>query len=114
MTSPNDEIVKRIDGIYSNKNPNSNIRYVINESRFNASQLCKTKKGIKQMSDEWLLEDGGKRILEAVNGDKQLVDEIRIALEKGQVEKVLSRVGKDGKVTTYRLNSNGEIIGVWP
>jgi len=52
--------------------------------------------------------------LEAVNGDKQLVDEIRIALEKGQVEKVLSRVGKDGKVTTYRLNSNGEIIGVWP
>jgi len=72
------EIVKRIDGIYSNKNPNSNIRYVINESRFNASQLCKTKKGIKQMSDEWLLEDGG------VNGDKQLVDEIRIALEKGR------------------------------
>jgi len=36
------------------------------------------------MSDEWLLEDGGKRILEAVNGDKQLVDEIRIALEKGK------------------------------
>jgi len=30
------------------KNPNSNIRYVINESRFNASQLCKMKKGIKQ------------------------------------------------------------------
>ena len=114
MTSPNDEIVKGIDGIYSNKNPNSNIRYVINESRFNASQLCKMKKGIKQMSDEWLLEDGGKRISKAVNGDEQLVDEIRIALEKGQVEKVLSRVGKDGKVTTYRLNSNGEIIGVWP
>jgi len=44
MTSPNDEIVKGIDGIYSNKNPNSNIRYVINESRFNASQLCKMKK----------------------------------------------------------------------
>jgi len=50
MASPNDEIVKGIDGIYSNKNPNSNIKYVINESRFNASQLCKTKKGIKQMS----------------------------------------------------------------
>jgi len=33
MASPNDEIVKGIDGIYSNKNPNSNIRYVINESR---------------------------------------------------------------------------------
>jgi len=37
MASPNDEIVKGIDGIYSNKNPNSNIKYVINESRFNAS-----------------------------------------------------------------------------
>jgi len=48
MASPNDEIVKGIDGIYSNKNPNSNIKYVINESRFNASQLCKTKKGINK------------------------------------------------------------------
>jgi len=54
MAYSNDEIVK----IYSNENPNSNIRYVINESRFNASQLCKTKKGIKQMSDEWLREKG--------------------------------------------------------
>jgi len=27
MASPNDEIVKGIDGIYSNKNPNSNIKY---------------------------------------------------------------------------------------
>jgi len=114
MASPNDEIVKGIDGIYSNKNPNSNIRYVINESRFNASQLCKMKKGIKQMSDEWLLEDGGKRILKAVNGDRRLKDDIIEALNNGAVEKVLSRVGKDGKVTTYRLNSNGEIIGFWP
>jgi len=112
MTSPNDEIVKRIDGIYSNKNPNSNIRYVINESRFNASQLCKTKKGINKCRMSGSLRMVVKEFLEAVNGDKQLVDEIRIALEKGQVEKVLSRVGKDGKVTTYRLNSNGEIIGV--
>jgi len=24
------------------------------------------------MSDEWLLEDGGKRILKAVNGDRRL------------------------------------------
>ncbi|ABN52427.1 hypothetical protein M972_111109 [Acetivibrio thermocellus AD2] len=114
MAYSNDEIVKGIDGIYSNENPNSNIKYVINESRFNASQLCKTKKGIKQMSDEWLLEDGGKRILEAVNGDRKLQKDIIRVLNKGQVEKVLSRVGKDGKVTTYRLNSNGEIIGFWP
>jgi len=68
-----------------------NIRYVINESRFNASQLCKMKKGIKQMSDEWLLEDGGKRILEAVNGDEELMFDILEALGSGKVEKVLSR-----------------------
>ncbi|WP_265448055.1 KilA-N domain-containing protein [Acetivibrio straminisolvens] len=114
MASPNDEIVKGIDGIYSNENPNSNIKYVINESRFNASQLCKTKKGIKQMSDEWLREKQGRRILKAVNGDRKLQKDIIQALKKGKVEKVLSRVGKDGKVTTYRLNSNGEIIGFWP
>jgi len=114
MTSPNDEIVKGIDGIYSNKNPNSNIRYVINESRFNASQLCKMKKGIKQMSDEWLLEDGGKRILEAVNGDEELMFDILEALGSGKVEKVLSKVDANGKVTTYRLDSTGKIIGTWP
>jgi len=45
------------------------------------------KKGIKQMSDEWLLEDGGKRILKAVNGDRRLKDDIIEALNNGAVEK---------------------------
>jgi len=44
MAYSNDEIVKGIDGIYSNENPNSNIRYVINESRFNASHYVKRRK----------------------------------------------------------------------
>jgi len=113
-TSPDDKIVKGIDGIYVNEDPNSNIKYVINESKFNTAQLGKTKKGVKQMSDKWIREDGGKRILKAVNGDIKLQKDIIQALKKGKVEKVLSRVGKDGKVTTYRLNSNGEIIGFWP
>ena len=113
-TSPDDKIVKGIDGIYVNEDPNSNIKYVINESKFNSAQLGKTKKGIKQMSDEWLLEKQGKRILKAVNGDRKLQKDILQALDDGQVEKVLSRVGKDGKVITYRLGSNGEIIGLWP
>jgi len=60
---------KGIDGIYVNGDPNSNIKYVINESKFNSAQLGKTKKGVKQMSDKWIREDGGKRILKAVNGD---------------------------------------------
>jgi len=113
-TSPDDKIVKGIDGIYVNEDPNSNIKYVINESKFNTAQLGKTKKGVKQMSDKWIREDGGKRISKAVNGDRKLQKDIIQALKKGKVEKVLSRVGKDGKVTTYRLNSNGEIIGFWP
>jgi len=109
-TSPDDKIVKGIDGIYVNEDPNSNIKYVINESKFNTAQLGKTKKGVKQMSDKWIREDGGKRISKAVNGDRKLQKDIIQALKKGKVEKVLSRVGKDGKVTTYRLNSNGEIM----
>jgi len=32
----------------------------------------KRKKGVKQMSDKWIREDGGKRILKAVNGDIKL------------------------------------------
>jgi len=113
-TSPDDKIVKGIDGIYVNEDPNSNIKYVINESKFNSAQLGKTKKGVKQMSDKWILEDGGKRILEAVNGDEELMFDILEALGSGKVEKVLSKVDANGKVTTYRLDSTGKIIGTWP
>ena len=113
-TSPDDKIVKGIDGIYVNEDPNSNIKYVINESKFNSAQLGKTKKGIKQMSYDWLVELDGRRILKAVNGDRKLKKEIMEALQNGQVELVLSRVGKDGKVVTYKLDYSGKIIGLWP
>ena len=49
----NDKIVKGIDGLYENANPNSNIKYVIDEAKFGSSQLGKTKDG-RQMSDGWL------------------------------------------------------------
>jgi len=70
------------------------------------------------MSDEWLREKQGRRILKAVNGDRKLQKDIIQALKKGKVEKVLSRVGKDGKVTTYRLNSidiegQKDVIGIY-
>jgi len=58
----------------------------------------KTKKGVKQMSDKWILEDGGKRILEAVNGDEELMFDILEALGSGKVEKVLSKVMQMEKV----------------
>ena len=36
------------------------------------------------------------------------------ALESGQVERVLSVVDTEGKVTNYKLNKLGEITGPWP
>jgi len=36
------------------------------------------------MSDKWILEDGGKRILEAVNGDEELMFDILEALGSGK------------------------------
>jgi len=46
--------------------------------------------------------------LEAVNGDEELMFDILEALGSGKVEKVLSKVDANGKVTTYRLDSTGK------
>ena len=54
------------------------------------------------------------RILKAVDGDKKLADKIKRALERNQVERVLSQVDSTGKVKTYRLDAKGNIIGEWP
>ncbi|WP_286674676.1 hypothetical protein [Clostridium sp. VAP51] len=35
-------------------------------------------------------------------------------LDKGQVERVLSKIDSNGNVITYKLNSLGKIIGIWP
>jgi hypothetical protein len=110
-TGPDDKIVKGIDGLYKNKNPESNIEYVVDEAKFGKSQLGTTKDG-PQMSDDWL--KGRDRILKAVDGDKELAYTIKEALENGKVERVLSKVDSNGNVVTYRLNSKGEIIGIWP
>jgi hypothetical protein len=114
-TSPNDKIEQGIDGLYKNNNVDSEIKYVIDEAKFGKSQLGNTKDGL-QMSDDWITgtKTGNDRILKAVNGDEELAAEIQEALENGQVERVLSKVDENGKVTTYRLDSNGKIIGTWP
>ncbi|MDB2154107.1 hypothetical protein [Clostridium butyricum] len=113
--NPNDKIVKGIDGLYENMNPDSNIKYVIDEAKFGSSKLGNTKDGV-QMSNDWLTGGNTKksRILKAVDNDKTLATKITRALEKNQVERVLSKVDSAGKVTTYRLNSEGKIIGEWP
>ena len=114
-TSPDDSIVKGIDGLYKNNNPNSEIKYVVDEAKFGSSKLGKTKDGL-QMSDDWLTgtKTGNNRILDAVNGDKKLASTIEKALKKGQVERVLTKVDSKGVTTTFRLNAEGKIIGTWP
>jgi len=115
-TSPDDKITKGIDGIYINKNPNSNIKYVIDEAKFGKAGLsAKTRDG-KQMSDSWLVGSRSKnnRILKAVSNNEDLAFDIVKALGNNQVERVLSKIDVNGKIITYRLDSNGNIIGLWP
>ena len=68
------------------------------------------------MSNYWLTggKTGNDRILAAVNGDAKLADKIKRALNRNQVERVLSKVDKNGVVTTFRLDSTGKVIGTWP
>ncbi|WP_160690535.1 hypothetical protein [Clostridium sp. C2-6-12] len=106
-----DKIIKGIDGLYENTNADSNIKYVIDEAKFGSSKLGKTNDGL-QMSDDWI--KGSDRIRKAVNGDKDLADDILEALDNGQVERVLSKIDSNGNVVTYKLDSDGKIIGIWP
>lgn len=104
-------------GIYKNTNEKSPIKYIINETKYNTSKQSTLSDGVtKQMSDSWIT---GKtsglsnRIKDAVS-DKDLAEDIMQALESGQVERVLSVVDTEGKVTNYKLNKLGEITGPWP
>ena len=114
-SSLDDKIRKGIDGLYKNNNPDSNIKYVIDESKFGQGKLSKTRDGL-QMSDSWLYGDvsGNNRILEAVQDDYRLSRDIDRALKNNRVERVLSHIDADGKVITYRLDCEGKIIGEWP
>ena len=115
-SSVNDKIVHGIDGLYENQNAKSPIKYVIDEAKFGSSQLSKTPKDGPQMSDSWLTGEktGKSRIEKAVGGNQELADKITDALEVGQVERVLTKVDKDGNVKTFRLDKDGKVIGDWP
>lgn len=114
-TSLDARMVKGIDGLYENLDPDSYVRYVIDEAKYGGAVQKWTRDGL-QMSDDWLkgTYSGFDRILKAVKEDEGLAKKIRVALRRGQVDRVLSRVDKNGVVTTYLLDSAGEIIGTWP
>nr|WP_253896214.1 hypothetical protein [Solibacillus sp. R5-41] len=115
-SSINDKIVKGIDGLYENKNPDSNIKYVIDEAKFGSSQLSKTPRDGTQMSNEWLKgsETGKSRILKAVDGDEELAGRITDALDDDKIARVLLKVDSNGNVRTFRIDKDGDIIGDWP
>ncbi len=92
------------------------VKYVIDKAKFGTSQLGTIKLDGHQMSNDWLLGigSGKSRILKAVNGDDKLATEISDALENGQIERVLSKVNSKGETITFRLDSEGKIVGTWP
>lgn len=115
VPSLNEPMIQGIDGLYENLNPDSNIRYVIDEVKYGGAVLKNTNDGL-QMSDTWLRRKKSKsrRILKAVNGNKELAYKIFSALYNNQVQKVLSRADKDGVVTMFLLDSDVIEIGPWP
>src|SRR5690625_1965680 len=110
-----DKIVRGIDGLYENTNPNSPIKYVIDEAKFGSGRLGKTKDG-KQMSNDWLTGEstGRSRIYKVVDKDEFLTFEITDALERNAVERVLSKVDANGNVKTFKLDRYGNKVGEWP
>lgn len=103
-----------IDAIYKNKGGNKDYDYIIVESKYNTAKLGKTKDGL-QMSDDWIVgsKSGIDRIYKAVD-DPKLATDIKRALKKDRVARVLSKVDKTGKVKTYLLDAKGNEIGLWP
>ena len=109
-TGLDDKIVKGIDAVYENLNPNSQYKYVIAESKFGTADLGKTLDGM-QMSYDWLtkVRAGGNRIQQAV-GDPQKAADIRRALRAGQVKLVKTTVNANGDVSAIELITNGGTV----
>ena len=103
-----DTIKKGIDGIYENSNPPP--QFVIDEAKYNTSQLSQKPKDGPQMSDDWI--KGSNRLDNQVGRVK--AQEIRDALDNGEVDKVVSRIDTNGNVTTNRVNSDGTVGNPWP
>ncbi|KMK51096.1 hypothetical protein RO21_08180 [[Actinobacillus] muris] len=109
MKSPtktlDDKIRKGIDGIYRNTTPPP--KFVIDEAKYGSSKLSKLKDGTRQMSDNW--------IMDRLNHlDRKARDDILKAIERKEIDRVLSKVDQFGNVNTFKLNSLGKNIGKWP
>lgn len=104
VTSLDDKILHGIDGIYENASPPP--KYIIGEAKYGSSQLSKTKTG-KQMSDKWI--DSRNRLDNSVG--KLKADDIRMEqiLNPENVENLLVKVDKDGKVISHVVDQDGKL-----
>ncbi|MFV0305795.1 MAG: hypothetical protein ACK5IC_09985 [Moheibacter sp.] len=106
--SLDDKIKKGIDGIYENTAYPPPPKYIIDEAKYNTSKLNPKTKDGPQMGDDWI-----RNRLDQVDPD--VADDIMRAMDRGEVDKVLSQIDELGNVTTSRLGSPGNgVIGSWP
>lgn len=109
-----DPIVKGIDGIYKNQTPPPS--YVINETKWGSSEINQETRTGPQMSRNWI-----EKRLNDLDGATKM--DLMDALESGDVEFVISKVGTSGEISTYHarevMDSAGQVIKVvkgpvWP
>ncbi|ORO50014.1 hypothetical protein B7712_00960 [Streptococcus oralis subsp. oralis] len=109
-----DPIVKGIDGIYKNQTPPPS--YVINETKWGSSEINQITRTGPQMSRKWI----ENRLNDLDRATKM---DLMDALESGDVEFVISKVGSSGEISTYHaqevIDSAGQVIKVvkgpvWP
>ena len=74
VESLDDKIKQGIDRVYECKNPPP--KYIIGEAKYDTSQLRTLPNGTKQMSDEWIFNQG--RLEKSVG--KKMADKIRDTL----------------------------------
>ena len=63
---------------------------------------------VTQMSDTWLEQYEHKRIVEAAGG-RARAQEIVDALRRGDVEKLVNKIGPDGRVSQYKVDALGKL-----
>lgn len=103
----NDSGHQGIDGIYKNNTPPPS--YIIDEAKYNTSQLGTLEDGTRQMSDDWI--NSNDRLQTACGKE---ADKIKEAMKNGDVEKILTRVDTNGNVTISSIDSAGKVTGPWP
>jgi hypothetical protein len=62
------------------------------------------------MSDKW----AKNRVDKQLPDDPVKAEEIKRAIDNGEVEKVVSKIDEAGNVTTYKVDSKGNIGDPWP